>query len=117
MTPEQLEAVARVCHEANRAWCLLHGDNSQVHWEDAPENIRASALAGIDLALAGATPEQQHQGWCSFKVADGWVYGGVKDAVRKTHPCLVPYAELPTEQRAKDAIYIGVVRAFEAALL
>ena len=114
MTNEQIETIARACHEANRAWCLFHNDTSQASWDDAPDNIKESARAGIKVALT-ATPEEQHDAWCAFKVADGWVYGDVKDAVAKTHPCLVPYVDLSPEQKRKDAIYIGVVKAFAAA--
>lgn len=114
--PHQIEAIARACHEANRAWCLLHSDTSQVPWEEAPDNIKASAISGVQVAVDGATPEQQHEAWCDFKRGDGWVFGAVKDAAAKTHPCLVPYHDLPAEQKAKDAIYIGVVKSFVAAM-
>lgn len=114
MTKEQIDTIARACHEANRAWCLLHNDTSQVAYDDAPENIKESARSGVTMALT-ATPEEQHKAWCDFKIADGWTYGGVKDGTAKTHPCLVPYGDLPPEQKKKDAIYIGVVRAFAAA--
>jgi hypothetical protein len=57
-----------------------------------------------------ATPENSHENWLKFKRNDGWVYGPVKDSVAKTHPCMVPYAELPTAQKAKDAIYHAIVR-------
>lgn len=116
MNKTKIEACAAVAHEANRAYCIAIGDNSQMPWEQAPENIRASAIDGVAKALAGATPEQSHEGWCAFKVADGWVFGPVKDLAAKTHPCLVPYAELPPEQRRKDGLYIAVVRAMAEAL-
>jgi hypothetical protein len=45
------------------------------------------------------------------KVADGWVYGPVKDAVKREHPCMVPFTELPREQQAKDFIFRAVVHA------
>jgi len=115
MTDKQIDTIARACHEANRAWCLYHDDTSQVAYDDAPENIKESARSGVAMALT-ATPEEQHEAWSMFKRRDGWVYGDVKDSVAKTHPCLVPYADLPPEQKKKDAIYIGVVRAFHAAL-
>jgi hypothetical protein len=105
------EQVARVCHEANRAWCAANGDHSQHAWDEAPDWQRASAIEGIQTALDGATPEQQHEAWSAFKVRDGWVYGPVKDAEAKTHPCLVPYGELPPEQRAKDHLFVAVVNA------
>ena len=105
------EDIAKVCHEANRALCLAHGDKSQVSWEEAPAWQRESAVKGIEVALSGATPEQQHEAWCTDKVAAGWTYGPVKDADAKTHPCLAPYADLPVEQRAKDYVYGAIVRA------
>lgn len=51
-----------------------------------------------------------HESWMRDKLAAGWVYGPEKrpDATPPTHPCLVPYAELPEAQRAKDAIFRDV---------
>jgi RyR domain len=45
------------------------------------------------------------------KLADGWIYGVEKDAESKTHPCLLPYAELPVEQRRKDALFRAIVQS------
>ena len=112
----KIEACARAAHEANRAYCLALGDESQVSWDSAPAWVRESSMVGVRVALAGATPEQTHDAWCGHKSADGWVYGTVKDAEAKTHPCLVPYADLPEAQKRKDAIYLAVVRAMAAAL-
>ena len=109
MTDEQ---IAEVAHEANRAIQRIQGDPSvSPHWEDAPEWQRASAIEGVAKARAGATPTQLHQSWCDFKTADGWTYGEVKDADAKTHPCLVPYGELPDSQKAKDYLFSSVVGA------
>lgn len=106
-----LETCARAAHEANRAWCLAHGDHSQPSWEDAPDWQKESAIEGVKGVLRGNTPEQSHESWLAHKRAEGWVYGPVKDPAKKEHPCMVPYAELPPEQRAKDSIFVGVVRA------
>ena len=38
----------------------------------------------------------------------GWVYGPTKDAATKTHPCCVPYTELPPIQKVKDAYFEGM---------
>jgi hypothetical protein len=111
-----LEACARAAHEANRAYCIAIGDMSQPSWDDAPEWQKSSARNGVSGALAGATPEQSHESWLAEKVATGWKYGPVKDPEKKEHHCIVPYNELPKEQRAKDAIYIAVVCAVSAAL-
>lgn len=39
-----------------------------------------------------------------------------KGANKKEHPCLVPYAELPPEQRQKDHVFVATVRTMAAAL-
>lgn len=103
--------IAMVCHEANRALCEAYGDTSQAPWADAPAWQRESAVRGIQVALEGATPEQQHEAWCADKFAAGWVLGPVKDSTLKEHPCLVPYADLPVEQRVKDYVFGAIVRA------
>jgi hypothetical protein len=110
------EHIAHVVHEANRAYCVTVDDRSQIAWDDAPEWQRASAIEGIEKAKNGATPEQLHESWCAFKIADGWTHGDVKDADAKTHPCLVPYADLPAEQRVKDHLFRAIVEACAAAV-
>jgi hypothetical protein len=108
----QVEVIAHVCHEANRAWQLGTGDPvPSSAWEEAPLWQRESAVEGVRQAMAGAGPEALHEAWCQHKVAAGWRHGPVKDPVLKLHPCLVPYAELPQEQRAKDALFAAIVAA------
>jgi hypothetical protein len=109
VTPAQ---IARVCHEANRALQVETGDPAvSPPWDEVPEWQRTSAVEGVQAALGGATPEQLHESWCAAKERDGWTHGEVKDAAARTHPCLVPYEELPAEQRAKDHLFAAVVAA------
>lgn len=116
MNDRQIEAAARAAHEANRAWCLLHGDDSQPDWDDAPSWQRTSAINGVTGVLSGNGPRDSHESWLAEKRATGWRFGPVKDPQNKEHPCMVPYEELPPEQKAKDGIFIAVVSAFATAL-
>lgn len=113
---DRLDRIARTCHEVNRAYCAAIGDNSHVAWDEAPDWQKISAVAGATGAIANpeATPADMHGFWMADKRADGWVYGPVKDPEAKTHPCMVPYDQLPPEQRAKDALFLAVVRAMTA---
>lgn len=102
--------IAQVCHEANRALQIAAGDPApSPHWDAAPQWQRDSAVDGVAKALSGATPEQLHESWCDFKTKDGWVHGPVKDEATKTHPCLVPYDQLPADQRTKDDLFAAIV--------
>lgn len=108
-------AIARVAHLINLAYCQSIGDTSIPAWEDASEEQIASLKLGVEMHLANpdATPEQSHESWLAEKAAKGWVFGDVKDAAAKTHPCIRPYAELPADQKAKDFLFRGVVHALK----
>jgi len=112
----EILACARAAHEANLAYCAAIGDHSQLPWEQAPEWQRESAIAGVGGVMAGNSPEQQHQAWCDDKAQHGWVYGPAKNSDTKTHPCLVPYGQLPPEQQAKDGLFVGVVMTMVRSL-
>lgn len=109
---ELIRICAEYAHETNRLYCVSIGDNSQPYWDKAPEWQKNSAIAGVQGVLLGNSPEQSHQGWLLQKQQDGWVYGEVKDpnATPPTHPCIMPYAQLSDEQRAKDTLFVSAVR-------
>ena len=99
--------IAAVCHGLNKALCESQGDTSQVDWDKAEDWQKESAVKGVQFALANPTapPSAQHEAWMADKIAEGWKYGQVKDAVKKEHPALVPYEELPNSQKSKDYIF------------
>ena len=109
-----VEQIARICHETNRAYCETIGDHSQKPWEEAEEWQRQSAITGVNFTLANpaAPASAQHEAWMKSKLDDGWVYGPEKDPAKKQHPCIVPYEDLPVEQRTKDYLFRGIVSAF-----
>ena len=110
---DYLHGIAKTCHEANKAWCEINGDWGQKDWVEAKNWQRDSAIKGVIWRLdnPNALPDAQHNAWMEFKIADGWVYGEVKDANTKTHPCLVAYNRLPKYQRCKDQLFNAIVDA------
>ncbi len=109
----KIEALAKILHEANRAYCESIGDDTQLLWEATRDNIRASTIDNVLYVMKNpdVAPSAIHYNWVILKAADGWVFGEIKDAVRKTHPCMVAYSDLPEEQRAKDDLFQGIVLA------
>lgn len=108
-----IEKIARACHEANRALCASFGDRSQLPWDQARQWTRDSAIAGVKFRLENpdAGDDCQHNAWMQDKIDNGWKYGPKKDEERKEHPCIVPFEQLPSEQKAKDAIFSAIVNA------
>jgi len=106
-------AIAMLCHAANAAYCASIGDNSQVPWDQAPEWQKDSAVKGVEFCLANpdAPASANHESWMKEKVDAGWVYGETKDPDAKppTHPCIVPFDELPAEQQFKDVLFKTIV--------
>ena len=117
MNEEQILKCAEVCHAANAAYCRTLGDTSQLSWHRAPDWQRESAINGVKFILDNprSTPEKSHENWLKEKVEDGWTYGEVKDPEAKTHPCIMPYKDLPEEQKLKDHIFSSIVKGFISA--
>jgi hypothetical protein len=111
----EIEKIAKICHEANKVYCELHGDFSQRSWEDSPDFIKHSAIDGVEYHMNNpeAKASSSHENWLRFKEAEGWVYGEVKDVLKKTHPCMVPFDELPEFQQTKDILFRNIVESFK----
>lgn len=43
-----------------------------------------------------------HEVWAETRLKQGWTYGEQRDDKKKTHPCLVPYEDLPEEEKEYD---------------
>lgn len=112
-TKDQIVIIASMCHEMNRLWCEANGDNSQMNWGGAEQWQRDSAIKGVEFKIANpnAGSDAQHNAWMQDKINDGWAYGTEKNVDLKTHPCIVPFNELPEFQQKKDKLFCAIVSA------
>ena len=60
---------------------------------DLPESL---------IQLSERIAENVHEVWAKARMDEGWTYGEKRDDVHKKHPCLVPYDELPEEEKEYD---------------
>lgn len=58
-----------------------------------PENL---------LPLIEEMAKNVHEVWAKNRMKEGWSYGPVRDDINKNHPCLVPYDELPENEKEYD---------------
>ena len=54
------------------------------------------------LELCELIAKNTHEVWSVGRIRDGWTYGELRDDENKTHPCLVPYEELPESEKEYD---------------
>ena len=60
---------------------------------DLPESL---------IQLSERIAENVHEVWAKARIDEGWPYGEKRDDIHKKHPCLVPYDELPEEEKEYD---------------
>jgi len=107
--------IAEIAHEANKAYCQTIGDHSHESWDFCHQWQRDSAMDGVRAIQRGVVsrPEQSHENWWKGKEDKGWVYGEKKNTDINvgvlTHPCMVPFKELPAEQQMKDYLFFAIV--------
>lgn len=52
--------------------------------------------------LVEAIAKNVHEVWAKNRIAEGWTYGEERNDTKRQTPCLVPYEELPEEEKAYD---------------
>ena len=137
------DTIAAAIHETWRALAVEQGWKMQPHLdqpyaalaEPDKEDNRAAArrmrtvLAAAGLTLSPTGPsvppetlesrmetlaEAEHNGWMAHRAATGWTYAPQRDDAAKRHPAMIPYADLPDSEKAKDRNNIRHYPAFAA---
>ena len=52
--------------------------------------------------LAEQMSKNVHEVWAETRIKQGWTYGEERNDELKTHPCLIPYENLPEEEKDYD---------------
>lgn len=82
-----------------------------VPWGEREQAFRDQFLEVIERQCGeqrSRSPEELHGGWMQAYFAMGWKYGEKYDREAKTHPDLVPYADLGQLERDKDAVFVAL---------
>lgn len=67
-----------------------------------PADTKDIVLPDDLLELTEKIAENVHDVWAEGRIKEGWTYGESRDDKNKKTPCLVPYKELPEEEKAYD---------------
>jgi hypothetical protein len=75
---------------------------NQNNYIPAPVDTTDVQLPEELMALAEAISKNVHEVWAQNRIKEGWTYGPVRDDAKRQTPCLVPYEQLPEEEKAYD---------------
>lgn len=96
----------------------------KVEWKDLSAFLRYSNISSADFnavrrryidyyiekisseEMVEILTELEHIRWCRYHYLNNWVLGEVKDKVKRTHPCLIPFEELSQEEKEKDKVIV-----------
>lgn len=67
-----------------------------------PVNLDDVELPQGLVQLTEFIAENVHEVWAAGRVKDGWRYGTERNDKLKTHPRLVPYSDLPEDEKVYD---------------
>lgn len=83
---------------------ILLGGASSLTYHPQPIQTSGIVLSKDLLALGERLAENAHDLWASQRMSDGWKPGEHRDDIRREHPNLIPYQELPDEEKEYDRI-------------
>jgi hypothetical protein len=81
---------------------LNDGRDISMTYQPRPIPTVDVVLPAALLDLTERLAENTHDVWARQRLAEGWTYGPRRDDDAKTHPGLVPYADLPESEKDYD---------------
>lgn len=75
---------------------------NKLDYPPEPMDLSSVDLPESLIQLSERIAENVHEVWAKARMDEGWTYGEKRDDIHKKHPCLVPYDELPEEEKEYD---------------
>ena len=75
---------------------------NKLDYNPEPMDLSSVDLPESLIQLSERIAENVHEVWAKARMDEGWTYGEKRDDIHKKHPCLVPYDELPEEEKEYD---------------
>ena len=76
--------------------------NKDKTYKPQPLDISDVVLSEELKNLTELLAKNVHDIWAENRIEQGWTYGEKRDDEKKQHPCLVPYEDLPEEEKLYD---------------
>lgn len=87
-----------ICYQSKKNKKMMKTE----HYTPQPVDTKDVVLPEDLMSLAEEMAKNVHEIWAETRIAQGWTYGPERNDAEKKHPCLVPYDELPEEEKVYD---------------
>jgi len=107
----QVNAIAKMCHEVNRAYTAAIREPLK-HWHELEEQDKNIVIEHVAFLIINVDADVKawHDAWVSKMIVAGWKYDAKRSLKNKTHEHLKPFHHLPEKQQVKDALFHSVVK-------
>ena len=95
-------------------WIIQYDDETRKVYSGSDGYSREKLPEEL-MELVEVMAKNVHEVWSQSRLSEGWTYGARRDDEKKTHPCLVPYEELPEIEKDYDRnTAIGTLKLIQA---
>ncbi|MGB2077996.1 MAG: RyR domain-containing protein, partial [Pseudoalteromonas tetraodonis] len=103
---EQIQAIAKMCHEVNQAYTAVIREPLK-HWHELEQQEKDGVIEHVAFLIINidADAKAWHDAWVAKMIVAGWKYGPKRSIKSKTHEHLKPFHHLPEKQQVKDALF------------
>jgi len=118
MRNQKTERAAEVVQEVVKTFSHFAKIEEVPSYKDLDPISRESLINSVAFITDNNITENKpiHDIWLEKMLKMGWTYGKDFDLEKKTHPSLVPFSNLPPEERAVDKLFRSVLKSINLVL-
>ena len=76
--------------------------DKKIDYKPQPADTSSIDLPTDMLQLVEQVAKNVHEVWANSRISQGWTWGPKRSDELKTHPCLIPYEDLPEVEKQYD---------------
>ncbi|XP_075211293.1 ryanodine receptor [Lycorma delicatula] len=106
LLPQQVLSIDPCFYFGNLPKCVLAGPwpvEDDTAFVPTPVDTTKITLPSYVENIRDKLAENIHEMWAMNKIEAGWMYGERRDDIRKIHPCLIQFDQLPPAEKRYDS--------------
>uniref|UniRef100_A0A0A9WDJ1 Ryanodine receptor 44F n=2 Tax=Lygus hesperus TaxID=30085 RepID=A0A0A9WDJ1_LYGHE len=105
LQPQQVLSIDPCFYFGQLSKTILSGPfpiESDTAFVPVPVDTTSVSLPNLVETIRDRLAENIHEMWAMNKIEAGWIFGELRDDIRRVHPCLVQFEKLPAAEKRYD---------------